>query len=627
LNAEHNAQRTPPPAFLAANIREQGSRPPDTQVTEKTPIAWARVFRYLLPYWRAELVLLVAMALGIGLSLVYPLLIREIVDKVIGPGLAGSGSNDKLLPLVGLILAASTGGVILSAAAGWLQTWVTARVLVDIRLEGFRHLQKLGPAFFARRRLGDILSRMGGDLAELQQVATGTLIGVIGSVITLVAVITALTVLQPLLLLIGAAFIPIAIAILVLLRPVIRRLSLRVRERSADISHHMLESLSGLRAVLAHGLAGREADRFEGHNNALVSVVLLRQLWNSGSAGAFQVLVTSNLLAVLVVGVGLLHKGQMTAGDLLAFLLFQQRLYGPLQGLAGTYINLQRAAASVARVFELLDAKPLDSATPPIVPDTALRGKVDFRRVHFTYGPGREVLHDITFTVPPGTTTAVVGPSGAGKSTLIDLLFRFVEPASGTVSIDDIDLRQLELPTILPAVALVSQEPVLFGGSLRDNLRWLEPDASDSRLRDCLQRVGLDDFEDSLPEGLDTALGDRGIQLSAGQKQRVGLARALVRDPVLLVLDEVTSALDWESDNLVLETLAERRHRQRTTLVVSHRLQLAASADQVLVVENGRIRQQGCHKELIGEPGLYTRLWQLQRSESGESIETARNTP
>ena len=606
----------PPPAFLAAHIRAEGAPPEDSQVTEHTPIPWTRVFRYLLPYWRAEVVLLIAMAPGIALSLVYPLLMREIVDEVIGPGLGSGGDTSRLLPLVGLIFAATAGGVALSAAAGWLQTWVTARVLVDIRLETFRHLQRLGPLFLARRRLGDILSRMGGDLAELQQVATGTLIGVIGSVITLIAVVTALSVLQPLLLLVGAAFIPFALLLLAGLRPVIRRLSLRVRERNADISHHMLESLSGLRSVLAHGLADRESDRFGSHNMALVRVVLRYQLWNSGSAGAFQVLVTSNLLAVLVIGVGLLQDGQMSAGDLLAFLLFQQRIYGPLQGLAGTYINLQRAAASVARVFEILDALPLTETARPISATEPVRGKVEFQDVRFAYGPGREVLSNLSFQHLPGTTTAVVGPSGVGKSTIIDLLFRFADPSAGEVLIDGVDLRQLEAASILPQFALVSQEPVLFDGSLRDNLRWLVPDARDERLRELLTQVGLSDFEDSLPQGLDTPLGDRGVRLSAGQKQRIGLARALLRDPILLVLDEVTSSLDWESDRLVTTAIEERRTRGRGTLVVSHRLQSAASADQVLVLTDGRIEERGKHQELLDAGGLYERLWRLQRGES-----------
>ena len=601
---------TPPPSFLAENIRPDGERPSDTDVTERTPIVWKRVFVYLLPYWRQEALLIAGMVVGIALSLVYPLLFRDIVDDVIG-----HGAHERLLPLAGLILAATTLGVTLSAGAGWLQTWVTSRVLVDLRLELFRHLQRLGPAFFARRRLGDILSRMGGDLGELQSVATGTLLNVLGSVITLVAVVSALTVLQPLLLLIGAAFVPVALVLLVLLRPVIRRLSLRIRERNADISHHMLESLQAIRTVRAHGLAGREADRFEAHNNALVRAVLTFSLWNSATAGFFQVMVTANLLAVLVVGVGMVAKGSMSTGDLLAFLLFQQRLYGPLQGLSGTYVNLQRASAPVARVFELLDAKPHGSGEPGRRSPSTLEGRVTFEDVGFAYGPKRVVLDGVTFEVPPGTMTAVVGPSGVGKSTLVDLLFGFLPPQRGRVLLDGVPLDELDVESVLPRVSMVTQQPALFDASLRDNLRWLEPGATDEDLWPRLEQIGLAAFVRELPEGLDTPLGDRGVRLSAGQRQRVGLARALLREPVLLVLDEVTAALDWESDQVVALALAERRAKGLTTLVITHRLSLSTDADQVVVLDESRVAERGTHAQLISQDGLYSRLWRLQRGE------------
>jgi ABC-type multidrug transport system fused ATPase/permease subunit len=601
----------PPPSFLAENIRPDDQRPADTAVTERTPIAWKRVFRFLLPYWRQEALLIVGMVAGIGLSLVYPLLFRDIVDDVIG-----AGAHERLLPLAGMILGATTLGVALSAAAGWLQTWVTSRVLVDLRLELFTHLQRLGPAFFARKRLGDILSRMGGDLGELQSVATGTLLNVLGSAITLVAVVSALSVLQPLLLLIGAAFVPVAAVLLVMLRPVIRRLSLRIRERNADISHHMLESLQSIRTVRAHGLAGREADRFRAHNNALVRAVLTFSLWSSASAGLFQVLVTANLLAVLVVGVGMVGDGSLSTGDLLAFLLFQQRLYGPLQGLSGTYVNLQRASAPVARVFELLDAQPLGGGRPGTRSPEVLEGRIAFEDVGFAYGPGRVVLDAVSFEVPPGTTTAVVGPSGVGKSTLVDLLFGFLPPQRGRVLLDGVPLDELDLEAALPFISMVTQAPALFDATLRDNLRWLEPSAEDEDLWPLLDRVGLAGFVRELPEGLDTPLGDRGVRLSAGQQQRVGLARALLRKPVLLVLDEVTAALDWESDQVVVQTLQERRRAGLTTLVITHRLSLSTDADQVVVLDESKVAEIGRHEDLVGGNGLYARLWRLQRGES-----------
>lgn len=597
----------PPPGFMPGAVRPVGQRPSDTEVTERTPIPWKRVFSWLLPYWKAEVALMLAMTLGIAMSLVYPLLMRSIVDDVID-----AGRRELLWPLTLGIFGATAVGMFLSGGAGWLQTWVTSKVLVDLRVEAFKHLQALGPAWFSRRRLGDVLSRMGGDIAELQRVATGTLLQIVGSVLTLIGVVSALTWLQPMLLLIGAAFVPLALILLRVMRPIVRRFSLRIRERSADVSHHLLESMTALRTVRAHGLEDREADRFGANNEALVAQVLGYKLWDAASAGAFRLLVVANLLAVLVAGVFLMDQGKMSFGDLVAFSLFQQRLYGPLQGLAGTYLNLQKAAASIARVFEILDAvPPAEALGGDRRPDGDLRGEVRFVDVDFAYGD-RPVLEGMDLTVGAGETTVIVGPSGVGKSTLIDLLFGFQRPARGEVTLDGVPIAELLPAAWRNDVALVSQEPALFGGSLRDNLRWLEPDAEDERLWARLDEVGLADWARELPEQLDTELGDRAVRLSQGQRQRIGLARALLREPALLVLDEVTAALDWESDQLVVQALERRRAEGRTTLVVSHRLSLATVADAVVVLDGGRVAESGTHAELLAGEGLYGRLWALQ---------------
>jgi ATP-binding cassette subfamily B protein len=379
----------------------------------------------------------------------------------------------------------------------------------------------------------------------------------------------------------------------------------------ADISHHLLETFINLRTVKAHGLDEREAATFGAHNEALVRVVLKHKLWDVGGSGAWQLLMSTNLLAVLAVGFFLVADGTMTVGDLTAFMLFQQRLYGPIGGLAGTYINLQRAAAPISRVFEILDAQPL-VAKPGTRTVDRLQGRVEFDGVGFSYGRGQPVLDDVSFVMEPGKTLAVVGPPGVGKTTVIDLLFRFLLPHTGVVKLDGIDVRELDLAATLGQVSMVGQQPALFSATLEQNLRWLGTDASEAELLSVIEQVGLTSFVTSLPDGLATELGDRGVRLSEGERQRIGLARALLRDPPLLVLDEVTSALDWESDRIIVEALRERRAAGRSTLIVTHRLHLAASADEVVVLDRGRVTQRGTHEALIEVEGLYQRLWKLQ---------------
>jgi ABC-type multidrug transport system fused ATPase/permease subunit len=577
----------------------------ETTITERTPVPWGRVFRYLLPYWKVELGLIALMVAGIAMSMVWPAMLREVVD-----GVLIGGDHARLPSLVGTILVTTGLGFGLSGLSGWAQAWVTSRVLLDLRRVAYHHVLLLGPAWLARRRTGDVLSRLGSDLAELQAVATTTIMAVLGSIITLVAVLTALTVLEPTLLLVGLAAVPLAVVLLAVLRPRIRRLALRVRERTGDVSQQLVEGLAGLRTVRAHALVPREIGRFMDTNEALVRDGLRLTLWNVLTAGSFQVLVVGNLVLVLWVGTRLVSREAMTLGDLFAFALYQQRVYGPLQGLAGTWLGLQKAAAATARVFEILDARPLAAGTGET--PSRLRGELRFEDVHFAWEPGRPVLEGASFRAPVGATTALVGPSGVGKSTALDLVFRFVDPQQGRVLLDGADRRDWSEEDLRGQVALLTQQPHLVTGTVRENLALLIPGVAEDEQRSKLAEVGLLGFVESLPQGLDTPLGDRGVRLSEGQRQRLGLARALLLDPPLLVLDEVTAALDWENDRLVVEAIARRRGRGRTTLVVTHRLQLAMEADNVVVLEGGRVAEQGSPDDLRAAGGAFSRLLQLQ---------------
>lgn len=562
-----------------------------------------RALGWLRPHARAQAVVLGVMLVGTALSLVYPLLVRGVFDEVFERGRWG------LLPWLALGIASTSGaGALLSALAGYRQVKLAAHVLLDLRTALFGHLQRLDLERLEETRLGDLLARLGGDLNEVQQVATATVAPLAGAALTLLGAVSLLAWISPTLLLVALVSAVPGLVLVRLLRPRVLRQSMEVRERNADLGSRMVESLSSGRTVRAAGTQEIEIDRFRHVNRRLVRAVLSFQRTAATYGVAGQLLLVAAGLAVLLVGADLVRQGDLTVGDLVAFSLVQARLFRPVQGLAATAMNLYRARASLQRVFDLLD-RPLRKR-PSTVPVESIAGELAFDDVSFGYPTAGPLLQGVSFRVPAGERLAVVGPSGAGKSTVVDLLLGLRRPDGGEIRVDGHDLGRLDPAQLLPRMALVSQRPTVWTGTLRENLLYGLPDRSDTELWEALDRVGLGDDLRREARGLDAHLGQRGNRLSEGQRQRLGLAHALIRRPAILVLDEVTSALDWRAEDAVLDLLDGLSGRC-TCVLVTHRPAMAARADRVVVLDRGRVVQSGDPGDLAREEGAY-REW-LQR--------------
>ena len=567
-----------------------------------------RALSYLRPY-RWQLTLVVALSLvSTGFSLAVPLLSRTLVDGAI---LAGDAGALRLVVL--LFVAVTAAGFGLNVWSGMRYTRVSADVLFDMRLALYRHLQRLSPRFHARTRFGDVMSRLNNDISEIQRIASEVVLAWVGNVLFLVGAVVMLAYLDFRLLLLGTAALPVSIWALVRYR---RRLEKRVavlRERSADIGSFLIETLQGVRLVVAANAQEREVSRFRRRNGRFIDALMAMQ-WTTYLSGGLPGLVLSASTAlVFLYGGQRVIDGTLTLGTLVAFMAYQLRLFSPVQALMGLYASLATVRVSLGRVHEILDVEPevVEPPSPSAMP--AVRGELALDDVTVSFDRGAPVLERVTLRVPAGACLAIVGPSGGGKSTVADLALRFLDPDAGTVRLDGRDLRTLRLRDLRAHVGLVEQEPAVFHASIADNIRYARPDATDEEVRSAAARAGLARFVAALPDGYGTVVGERGAALSAGERQRLAVARALLAAPSVLVLDEPTAALDPESEQQVAEGF-EAVMRGRTTILITHRAALARRADRVAVLDGARVVEQGPPDELMARGGRFAELFTADRA-------------
>jgi ATP-binding cassette, subfamily B, bacterial len=525
----------------------------------------------------------------------------------------------------GIFVGLTVLAAVVSFAEDYLVGWVGARFLLDVRARVFGHLHTLSLDYFDRRSVGDLISRLTGDVAAIETVVLSGLADAISYTLRIVFFSVALFVLDPLLALVALAVTPAFWMTTRRFSRTIKAASREKRRRIGAVSAVAEESLGNVAVVQAYNRQAAESERFAEQAGAAfaaeVTVTRLRGIFS----GVVDVIEMVGVLAVIGLGTWALSAGRLTLGGLLAFLAYLSQLYSPVRRLSRLANAVFAATASAERIAEVLDHRPT-LPEPPGAPRSTgrVRGDVTLDAVSFAYpGTGRPVLRDICIDVGEGETVALVGASGAGKSTVAKLLLRFYDPTAGCVRLDGRDVRDLCLADLRDQVALLLQETLIFDGTVRQNIAYGRPGAGDAAIRAAARSADADAFIRRLPEGYDTRVGQRGRLLSGGQRQRIAIARAMIRDAPVLVLDEPTSSLDAASADRIVEPL-RRLMTGRTTVVISHNLLTVREADQIVVLDRGRVAERGRHDELVALGGLYASLWRLHGSAGAPSPETGR---
>ena len=481
----------------------------------------------------------------------------------------------------------------------------------DLRNAVYDHLVGLDLGFFARVRTGQIVSRLTTEIEQLRTLVTSELSKLLSAAFEFVVATVAMLLISWRLTLAAFIVIPAAMAIWGPLVRVLRRRDRRVLHLGGEVNAHISETLAGIRLVKASAAEDRERARFRALTSGYFRNFMRAELARALAAPMTELLAATGTVVLLWYGARLVTAGDLTGPEFIVFLTLSVKLYAPVKNVAKFPATAQPGLVAAERVFEFLDApaEVVDAREPKPLP--SFEREITYEGVSFAYRDGEPAVHDASFTVPKGTMLALVGPSGSGKTTVVDLLCRFFDVTEGRIAIDGTDVREVPLADLRALMGVVPQETVLFHDTVRANIAYAVADATDERIQTAARAAHAHEFVRRLPEGYDTVVGERGVELSGGQRQRIAIARALLRDPPILVLDEATSALDTESERVIQDAI-ERLLEGRTVFVIAHRLSTVQRADQILVMENGRIAERGTHASLLAESGRYRYLYELQ---------------
>lgn len=567
---------------------------------------YLRLLQYIKPYLPRLAVAIVCIIFASAANLYVPWILKDVIDKVLAE------KNMTMLNTIaaGIIVVYFLRGIFFFGQT-YLMSFIGQKVVIDIRQAIYRHLQRLSLSYYEKRQTGTIMSYITNDVSALQGALIDSLIEMVTEAMTLIGSMAAMFYLDWKLSLLTFITMPLVAQTMQIFGKRMRRASSVLQAKTADITSVLQESISAVRVIKSFVREDYEIQRFSRENDYNFRAQMKTAQLMATLTPMIEFLAAIGVTVIIWFGGREVVYGDLTAGALIAFLIYAVNISNPIKRLSRVYGNIQKALAAAERIFEVLDTEPEIKEIPGAQDLPPVRGHVVFNNVTFEYKPGEPVLRNIDIDAAPGQMTAIVGPSGAGKTTIANLIPRFYDIADGAITIDGFDIKKVTLASLREQIGIVPQETVLFNGTIYDNILYGNLNATEEQVVAAAKAANAHKFITAMPEGYQSQIGERGSKLSGGQRQRIAIARAILKNPQVLILDEATSALDTESEHLVQEAL-DKLMVGRTSFVIAHRLSTVQRADVILVMERGRIVEQGTHEELLQKGGLYSKLYQVQ---------------